>query len=286
MKKSGRWEIQSHTRNGHRNVIIDADNSVAHFLSNKIFLSSEQRIETNEEYRNRLSSDLYEAKLNIQERLGHEVYAFAYPFSDYGAEGVNYPEAKNIILDIVDDNYKLAFYQPTAERNYISNNVNQNPYLIKRINVYSDWTKEYLLNILSASQEKDSILIDNFNSNKGWKNVFGNIIIEDSKLKLKANDNKEAITFLDGTDTWQDYVFTANVNWIKGNNIYLLARYRDENNYVSCNFSNSYIRVENNVNGEKTTLKEIKRYFDGDKKDFKIGIKVEGDNQIVEWSEN
>lgn len=277
MKKSGRWEIQSHTRNGHQNVIIDADNSVAHFLSNKIFLSSEQRIETDEEYRDRLAGDLYEAKLNIKEKLGHEAYAFAYPFSDYGAEGINYPEAKNVILDIVDDNYKLAFYQPTAERNFISNNVNQNPYLIKRINVYPDWTKEYLLNILSDSQEKDYVLTDDFDSNQGWKNIFGDTIIENGKLKLKANDsNKEAATFLDGTNTWQDYAFTAKVNWIKGDNLYLLARYKDESNYVSCNFSNSYVRVENNINGEKTILKETKRYFDGDKKDFKIGIKVEG----------
>lgn len=65
MAKSGRWEIESHGKNDHGFVDISDNKEQGHFLTNKEWLSDQQRIETEEEFKQRIISDLSDAKSDL-----------------------------------------------------------------------------------------------------------------------------------------------------------------------------------------------------------------------------
>ena len=82
-----------------------------------------------------------------------------------------------------------------------------------------------------------------------------------------------------GSNLWGDYAFTAKIQWLRGSNVMLLARYTDDSNYVACNFSEKNIRIEQRLNNEDILLTEVKNNFGIPKNDFEASIMV-GGNKI------
>ncbi|MCK5061425.1 polysaccharide deacetylase family protein [Candidatus Parcubacteria bacterium] len=293
MIKSGRWKIQSHTKSGQAMIDVDVDGRKGKFFANKLWLKDEQRLETDEEFEKRINDDFVTAKETIEKEFGINVYGLAYPYGDYGQESLNYKDAENIVPKIAKLYYPVAFYQVNFNKNFIGNYTDQDIHFSKRISVKPNWKPNELLKILEVGEIKELPFEDTFGNYTGWKKNYGNFEYANNKMLLNS---KEASTgnfvFLDGTKSWQDYAFEADLNWQKGSNIFLLARYNDELNNVMCNISDKYIKIESKIDGEKIILKEIKRNLDISKDSFKAGIKVNGnrvecslDNKIIAYSD-
>jgi hypothetical protein len=102
-----------------------------------------------------------------------------------------------------------------------------------------------------------------------------------------ADDTSGAI-FLNGSDAWTDYLFTANVDWESGHLLALIARWSNYNDYLECDFTG---------NGPDSEHIDVYRVFNGvsqsmgdqgivpsnvengiSKNDIEVSMKVSGDN--------
>ncbi len=278
MIKIGRWEIEVHTREGHDFYKISQDERQGHFYSNKLWLENEGRIETEEEFINRVKLDIIAAKNDLENELEIKVISFAYPFGDFGQNSINFPEAESIVSDIVKSVYPLSFYQVWPGKSFYFNYPNENQFLIKRIDVKSDWTADNLLQILDAGREKTLPFSDNFSDYNGWIKTWGELsFVDDSMIFSSHTSTTGSSAFLDGTYLWQNYVFKSKVDLMKGQIFSLLARYKDSQNYADCSFSGKSIKAEQIVNGERKILSELKGDFVFIGRTREVGIGVQND---------
>ena len=278
MAKSGRWEIQSHGKNDHDFYKINANGNEGHFLSNKLWLDNENRLETEEEFTSRINSDFISAKSGIEKELGAKAISFAFPFGDFGQNSVNFPEAESIISDIVKLIYPLSFYQVWPGKGFYFNYPDKNQFLIKRIDVKPDWTADNLLQILDTGREKTLPFADDFNDYNGWVRTWGELSFAGNSLILSSRASTTGSSaFLGGTYLWQDYVFKSKIDLVKGQTFFLLARYTNDKNYVWCSFSPTHIKIGRMINGSSRVLVERKGNFESIGKDREFGIGVYDD---------
>jgi hypothetical protein len=144
------------------------------------------------------------------------------------------------------------------------------------------------LQILESGQEKSLPFKDDFLGYSGWTKTIGKAELTSIGLHIKTGEGTTGSVFLDGTRGWVNYAFSATVNWLKGSNLSLLARYSDDSNYLSCNFSTDRVRIESKIKGETSVLSEEKRALDFPVESMIFGIRTEGnviecliDNRIV-----
>lgn len=86
MKQNG-FSFYSHTYNLHASVPNEKGISVAP-LTNRIFLKSEKRLETEEEYKTRVIDDLTHANKILEEKLGNNIPLLCFPLGAYNSEVV------------------------------------------------------------------------------------------------------------------------------------------------------------------------------------------------------
>ncbi|MEV6111449.1 polysaccharide deacetylase family protein [Streptomyces sp. NPDC052109] len=91
MADSGRWDFQDHTHDLHRRGAVDAAGHTASMLANRLWLKTENRLETPQEYEDRVTADI---KRSFADFSGHGLprpQVFAFPFSE-ATEKVNLPK--------------------------------------------------------------------------------------------------------------------------------------------------------------------------------------------------
>ena len=249
MIESGRWEMDSHGRNDHDYIEIDSNGKGGHFLSNKLWLAGENRLETDDEFRKRIYSDLLGSKNDLEKKLGIKALAFAYPFNDFGQASENFPESRNIIIDTAKSIYSLSFVQVGSSD--FPTNYAEKSFLAKRITVSSLMRSEELLDALENGQSKGITYEDNFSQNKGWLRGWGSVTIEKGGMFISnSQEDDSGLAFLSGSYLWRDYFAQANVRFLKGNAFAFSGRYYDENNYFSCDFSDNFVSITQRVKGK------------------------------------
>ncbi len=71
-----------------------------------------------------------------------------------------------------------------------------------------------------------------------WGDSWGASGVTNGILTVRSNaHNTSGGIFLNNSNSWKDYVVTANVDWVKGQEFKLVARRTDFNNYLECVFS-------------------------------------------------
>jgi len=257
MYLSGRWEIQAHTRDGHELYKIDQEGHLGHFYSNKLWLDDQQRLETDEEFKYRISNDFLTAKNDLKSTLNIDAIAFAYPFGDFGQDSINYKKSLDVIDSEITKLYKLTFYQVWPGKGYIFNYQNNSNYPIKRIEVGHDWTPANLLRILESGKNKGIPYYDNFHTYTGWIKTWGKLTYINNGMILEATrDINGASMFLDGSALWKDYLYKAKIHFKKGSSFSLLGHYMDENNYIECNYNLNNISINIVEDGKKINLSQ------------------------------
>lgn len=279
MHENGRWDIQAHTHSGHDTYKITASGEEGRFYSNKLWLEDKHRIETDEEFIGRVTYDLITAKTNLEHNLGVKSIAFAYPFGDFGQDSINFPEAESIVPTIVKSIYPVSFYQVWPGGGFSSNYPGEDIPLAKRISIGPNWSGSDVLGVLERGQSKDLPYQDNFEKYNGWIKTWGRITFGDSAIRIGSYPGTiGSLVFLDGSNLWENYVVKSRVDLVKGQTFSLLARYKNDNNYVACVFTPGSIRIEQMVDGGKKVTREQKENFRPIDKNREVGIGVHGED--------
>ena len=257
MSKSGRWDIEAHTDAGHTQYQISQDGQKGDFYSNKLWLSSKNRMETDQEYAARVNGDMTSAKHELSSLTGVQPTAFAFPFGDYGQDTVNYPAGQQILLTSLQKEFKVGMMQYYPGRGNSQEYYGDNSLVARRIEVTPSWTGSQLLADIQLGASKQASFKDDFSHNKGWRQTSGNAAISNGTMQLNTSSPRygsTAAAALDGGFFWTNYSFTANMHLTGGQALTLTARNLSPDNYVSCEYSLNSLSVIQVQDGHRTIL--------------------------------
>ncbi len=253
MLRSGRWELQSHSRNAHSLYQIAENGTMGTYLGNKLWRSDEKRNETEQEFKERILLDLEGSESDINERFDINVVGFAFPYGDFG----QYSGLDKIVLDAASSTFDISFYQ--YRLGGFTNNVptpGKSKYFASRIIVDKDWNGVQLVSKMEEASSKDLPFEDYMNENQGWLPQWGQVEVGDGSLIIGSKDlSTGGSVLLDGTYLWRNYVLKAEIEPRKGDYFTLIGRFQDNRNYVSCKYSSDSVSIEQIVSGQRESLK-------------------------------
>jgi peptidoglycan/xylan/chitin deacetylase (PgdA/CDA1 family) len=273
MLATERWEIGSHSYDGHRPYPSDAQGSDGIFFADKLW-RADGRLETEDEFIERVSNDLAHARSALEEEYDVFVDSFAFPLgNETGIAGAaNFSEGASITEYAASRLYTLGFLQ-TNNQGYTFNFPDAG-FIHRRIHVDHDWNGERLLREMEQGLEKDIPFTDDFSEDRGWIPSWGSLDLGRNNMTLQADDAaSSASTFLDGSQFWDNYSYDASLNWQNGS-VFLLADVVHSKTYHSCAFSEGVVRVQSTMDGETKVLAEKKDERINRGNDRRLGIRV------------
>lgn len=273
MEQSKHWEVESHGRDSHDWYYINDKGGIGHFFSNLLWLDEEKRNETEEEFTERVAYDLLNSKKDLENALGREVKTFAFPFSDFGQDTVNFPGAMKIVTSEVEKHYDIAFYQVWEGSGETFNYRDPEKVMLKRIEPYGDWSPEYLIDVLDSGMPKD-LPYTPTNYGKEWTKNWGEVEKGGSVRLKSSNQTTGAGSMLNGSYLWQNYTFNTDVDWKNGDHLVLIARKQDDENYFACNFGkNGRVYIKTVIDNSSQNIISQK-YSPESYKNINLGISV------------
>lgn len=284
MLETGRWEIGSHSNDGHRPYQTDKDGGTGIFFADKLWLPKEARIETTEEFVQRIRTDLTVARSTLESTYGVPIETFAFPLgNETGIEGAaNFLEGADRTEAEARTLYALGFLQ-TNNQGYTYNYPHSFSFISRRIHVDHDWNGTRLLEELERGAPKDLPFSDNFSENKGWIAAWGDLELGRNNFTLVADENSSsASAFLDGSALWNTYSYDASLNWQEGH-VSLLADVADSRTYDSCAFGDGIVRIQHTENGETVVLAEKRNPAIAHQDNARMGIRVRGSVIECTW---
>jgi cytochrome c-type biogenesis protein CcmH/NrfG len=109
---SGVWEFGSHMHYGHDRLPVGREGAYGRALAVRQRLNEENRLESTQEYAERVRREYEHARAQIRSRLKQPCRAVAYPYGDIGQESVsNEPEAARINRHHAARHHDLGFIQ-------------------------------------------------------------------------------------------------------------------------------------------------------------------------------
>lgn len=284
MIDSGRWEIQSHGDMSHHiyhvqsttDLSLEAETVDGHFLTNRFWNEEANRFETDEEFAERIRKDLIDAKNILEKSFGLPIDSFAYPFSDFGIESVNFRGSERIILDVVPTIYSFAFYQTWPANGDSFNYPDPQEFKIKRIVPHADWSGDDLLDVLNSARAKE-LPYESNSFGKEWVSIWGAVERQADALSIAASPQTSGSTaFLNGSGWWTNYSFEASVDWIAGESVSVLARNEDDLNYLSCAFTDGAVRLIRKSPDGEFPIARSSADTSGARNGMRLGITVHG----------
>jgi len=263
MKETGRWEIGSHSHEGHASYPINAIGKTGHFFSNYLWKESEGRPETETEFRSRINEDFRISQAALENLLDEKVRSFAFPFGDLGQNQKDNEEKVAAIIEEASEHYDMLFYQYQPgeyfTQFYPDTNSSSDTLLIRRIDVKDTWSGDELLSALERGSPKELPYYDQFTHDRGWVAAWGSYRIADRTLRMEAAPaSTGASIILDGTKHWTDYTIRARLVSPNQTGFLVWARFQNDNNNAGCNFGKNFVHVEQIVDGEKRVIKGIR----------------------------
>jgi peptidoglycan/xylan/chitin deacetylase (PgdA/CDA1 family) len=278
MVRTGRWDIEAHSYDGHNLMQITKSGKSGDFYSNYLWLKDKGRLENKQEYQTRVGNDLTKAKQELQDNLHIKVNAFAYPFGDYGQGTMNNPQAITFVPAQVKKLYAVAFAQEGVDNTTTQNYYGTGGAKSTRLEPSYDWTAANLITMMDIGTGKSLPYTDTFSDISGWTNDEGAYTLDGSGMSLHADPtNTSTGVLLDGSQTWRNYTYTADLQWQAGQNVTLIGRYQDAKNYVACSFSTSFTTIRQTKNGVVSTLQQLNHTLPPGK--TKLALSLRG-NQI------
>lgn len=283
MERSGSWDLEVHTKNGHSYYPINAKGAQGEFYPNKLWLPSQHRIETDAEYATRVYNDMRAAKQELEAFTHKPANVFAFPFADIGEfNSSNYPAAPTVLTNDVQKLFKVAMmeYYPGRTRS-------QGYYGSKQIYSYRiqvtlhQWTDgQGLVRYLQNGTAKPLPYTDNLESNHGWEAAWGTASVAHGKLTVAGDKGSTgAGVILDGTSGWGNYTVSAKATLVVGQSYGVIARMQGQTYRIGCYFGHNYAAIIRNLGYPSTTLNETSVDLPGYDHVQNIGVTVKG-NEI------
>ncbi|HET8759505.1 MAG TPA: tetratricopeptide repeat protein [Nitrospiria bacterium] len=151
--RTGRWDMQGHGHEAHDPIPIDESGQTGGFLVNRQWLEADQRLETPEEYAERLEADYQETiRLLTRNVPNLEVVAYAFPYSEAGQSSVgNASDAATLNERLLFRYFRYGFVQDSIGYNEVNPTV---PTMLRRLNVPRSWDGERLLAHLATQHPR------------------------------------------------------------------------------------------------------------------------------------
>lgn len=261
MKDSGRWEIEAHGHQSHENIRIspDAEDEMGRFLTSRIYLVNEGRIETVEEFETRVENDYLQNISLLKEKLGVDARYFAVPRGDYGQRPIsNYYDGFTFNEELAKKYFSITFLEMSTDSitrqfsNPIYNFKSDDPQKTRRIEVKNLSASE-LKNLL----EKEKPTLPELNANTKTfpqlvydKNhsvgVFTPSSLGMQIVAEKPNSNGQYIV---GEQYWHNYRVSAVMERVTGQSMTLMFNYKDSKNYMLFGMSGNSYFLRSVVNG-------------------------------------
>lgn len=276
MRDTGRWDLQPHAAYGHFLYPINEKGKLGHFYDNKLWLEKEQRLETDAEFAVRTLNDLKLAKTAMANKLGSSGIAFAFPFNEFGHGTVNYAGAQEVLLKNVGELFPMAFYQIWPNKGNTQNYPSDRSFMMKRILVDAKMDVNALMQKLNRSSGKTLPYANAMTqATDDWLETWGMRSWDGDGLTIRAETNSTgASIFLDGGGGWSNYTATARFRLEQGKWSRLLGRFRDDKNYVTCQFGETGVTVEQTIDGKIHGLNKVDVPVPVN--DFQAGIRLTG----------
>ncbi|MBI3774004.1 MAG: tetratricopeptide repeat protein [Gammaproteobacteria bacterium] len=127
-----RWDFQSHGHRAHELIQLDSSGNTGGFLVNREWLPDLQRLETTDEYVQRLDEDYFSSMRLLLEKLpGPALAVYAFPYSEAGQQRVgNAPESYDTNLRLLAKHFRFGAIQDQSGYNLV--NVGRTPSLLLR----------------------------------------------------------------------------------------------------------------------------------------------------------
>lgn len=146
MAKSGRWDLEAHTYYSHI-FIQTGPYSWGPALANRKWLPKLGRVETLQEYHDRIAADFRRNVLDLRS-YGATPQIFAYPFSAVGTPS-NDRHVFSILDKLVEQYFAMSFVDNAGQR-FVTRYDTRLPQHLPRIEVYNDTTAERLMKRIQA----------------------------------------------------------------------------------------------------------------------------------------
>ena len=280
VQSTGRWEIGSHSSEGHTKYEVDTSGTLGNFFSNHLWIPEEDRAETRAEFEARINKDFKDSHAYLENLLDTPITSFAFPFGDFGQNQKDAREKIDVIESLAKSHYKLLFYQYSPGEYFtqmLPAKDESDSLLIRRIDLGNSVTSDELLAYLAHGNQKSLPFSDTFSSDAGWIQVWGDHAIQDGVLSMSAEDHQSgAATILDGTESWVDYTATMEVTSPNQTGILVWARFQNDDNNAACNFGTDFVHIEETVDGEKNVLKGVRMQDPIPEGSFTLTTSVQG----------
>ena len=139
IRDSGMVEIASHSFDMHKGALANIQGNIQPEASIHLYLDTEQRYETDQEHRLRISADLKKNSALLQEKLGINPRVMVWPYGSYTGEGLKISKQAGMPITLTLDP-KMAGLTP----------LNQVPRLL----VAHDWTTRVLAAEIRSYKKK------------------------------------------------------------------------------------------------------------------------------------
>ncbi len=267
INESGRWEIQAHGRYSHNRINLEINKSQEGedqtFLSSKIFLKEEDRLETDQEFNIRAENDYIQGNEDVKKIIGVEPKYFAVPMNDYGiSENTNFPESLKINNSLVKKYYKIAFVQSNVYENVTTvlaspyNMAFENPYKTRRLEV-QNMSAEDLIRILdeyAPSPANFKLTSENFIQIFKEKTSGNLTLSEDLQVVIDAPIVGSNGLFSLGQPFWKNYSVSLDIEKTPSRSVAVLLNYVDWNNYIVCGYTDSSYFLREIIDGVTTDI--------------------------------
>jgi len=260
MARTGRWDVHSHTTDTHVNIRTDAmGKAYGHALAVRRWDEETGRLESDDEWLSRVATDLVEAKRGVAELSGKEVYAFAYPWGDYGQTSED-PLIRTKLRQIGGRIYPLTFAQQKETLDETHNYPSDFGHIMRRIYVHYDMTADDLIARLERGDVKPLPFRDVASfASAGWSLTAGQLVESGSGRDLvdKPGDtNAQAEAFLDGSRRWRDYAVRSRFSLQPDEGVGIVARRVGPSDYLVAIVQQRYACIEQWVGNERISITE------------------------------
>ncbi len=270
MYESGRWDIESHTWDGHSYFPTSAQQAgegtpEGIFLANLLWNQQENRRETVGEFRTRVREDLLLADKSVKALTGKKTTSIAFPFGNYGQTKYNFEQASSIVLEesrLLHDRGFAQVRNGVFRGHGISANHPSSEFLIRRIDVNPRWQGSDLIAVLEASRDQSLPFDQSMDRFIGWvvpsgiarhasdTALGGHIVLESD------GTHKDVNAFLDGGLLWSNYDVAIDAVWEAGDAFEIIAFDQADEAPVSCVFARSDIPSESELLAHTFALKQ------------------------------
>jgi len=204
--RNGRWDIQSHGDKAHDRIVTDADGRTGIYLANKLWLADQNRLETDEEWSQRVTEDHQRVKAKMLQHLGKTPIAFSWPEGNFGQDSIpNFPEAADRNTRHARDAFTLVFQQDETGINTRT----RDRALLTRVQPDQKWTGEKLVSHIQENDPKllamrqllrQAVWNNNLSEADGWLAQIkargasrAILLLEEARIRLGSSDLRGAV---------------------------------------------------------------------------------------------